>query len=88
MGANDAGAETVRDYLLALLRLVWERGEDAIKRPFGNSGWQYEVYGALLRAGIVDGRFDEDGYVEDVDVASAHHVIAEAISDLLGHADV
>lgn len=41
---NDAYAETIRTYLKKLLILVWieEEGFDG-KRPFGNSGWQWEV---------------------------------------------
>lgn len=52
---NDADAETVRDYLVALVREVW-RYEECFdgKRPFGNSGWQSEVYDGLTAAGLDD----------------------------------
>lgn len=52
---NDADAEDIRDYLTTLLGAVW-RDREAFngKRPFGNSGWQYEIYDALARAGVVD----------------------------------
>lgn len=55
---NDAGAPTVRAYLIELLTEVWveEEGFNG-KRPFGNSGWQNEVYSAMFRQGIVA---DED----------------------------
>lgn len=63
---NDAGVETVREYLFKLLYDVWlyDEGFDG-KRPFGNSGWKWELYIALIRAGIVNGSFDEYGYVDE-----------------------
>lgn len=53
LAPNDANAGTVREYLVALLHQLWTR-EDGFsgKRPFGNSGWQYEVYDAIEQAGI------------------------------------
>lgn len=48
---NDAGAETVRGYLYALLEAVWEEEEGfSGKRPFGNSGWKRDVIGPLVKA--------------------------------------
>lgn len=53
MGHNDAKADTVGDYLLALARTAWVLEEDySGKRPFGNSGWRNEVIDALLEAGL------------------------------------
>ena len=49
---NDAGAATVRDYLVALLAELWREEEGfSGKRPFGNSGWQSDIYDAMARAG-------------------------------------
>lgn len=48
MVENDADAETIRDYLKALLTKLWCEDEGfSGKRPFGNSGWQNEVYASL-----------------------------------------
>ena len=50
---NDAEAKTVREYLVALARTVWEEGEGfSGKRPFGNSGWEHEVYNSLEAFGL------------------------------------
>ena len=77
---NDANAATVRDYLLALLTTLWNETEEfSGKRPFGNSGWEWDMYVPLIRAGAVRGALDEDGYVEDVDAIAGGRVIAEAI---------
>lgn len=80
---NDSGADTVRGYLVALLTEVWRHGEGfGGKRPFGNSGWQYDLYKPLLKAGYITGSLDEDGYVEDVDCHTGDRLIAEAIESL------
>lgn len=51
---NGAEAKTVRDYLKALLWALWEDDEffDA-KRPFGNSGWSYDLITWIVESGIV-----------------------------------
>lgn len=62
---NPSDARTVRGYLLALLAAVWQEGDEfSGKRPFGISAWEYDLYGPMIRAGVVEGSFDEDGYVD------------------------
>lgn len=82
---NDSGASTVRGYLVALLAELW-REEECFsgKRPFGNSSWQYDIYVPMISAGIVEGRLDEDGYAEHVDVPAADELILAAIQSLTG----
>lgn len=83
MGRNDAGAKTVREYLKKLLAEVWEHEECfSGKRPFGNSGWSWELYLPLVKAGIVTGTLDEHGNIEDCDDDAAKAIIAKAIEDL------
>jgi hypothetical protein len=56
MQQNDAGATTVRGYLVALAREVWTETDGfSGKRPFGNSGWEHEVYSALAKTGHIEG---------------------------------
>ena len=64
MGRNDAEADTVREYLKALLTQLWAEGEGfSGKRPFGNSGWEREIYIALVKGRAVPGKiFEEEGY--------------------------
>ena len=80
---NDSGASTVRGYLIALLTELW-REEECFsgKRPFGNSSWQYDVYVPLIKAGIVDGALDEDGYIDRCDDAAADQLVLGAIAAL------
>ena len=80
MPKNDAGATTIRSYLKALLLEVWtEREEFSGKQPFGNSNWEYEIYKALIKAGVVEGKLDEEGYVEELSYETADNIIVDAI---------
>jgi hypothetical protein len=52
--------DTVRDYLKGLLQNLWIEGEGfSGKRPFGNSGWEYDLYQPLIAVG-----FPKDNYRE------------------------
>ncbi len=84
MGRNDADAATVRDYLGALVRVLWrEREGFSGKRPFGNSSWHLELYAALIAARAVPGKLDEDGYACSIDYDTADKAIESAIDALL-----
>lgn len=86
MQENDAGAATIRDYLVELLKTLWREGENfSGKRPFGSSGWEYELHLELGRAGFVTMTFDEDGCVDQYDRAEerrGNRLILEAINAL------
>lgn len=57
---------SLREYLHALLATLWNEGEGfSGKRPFGNSGWEYDVYAFLVKAGAVPGTLDEDDRLDD-----------------------
>jgi hypothetical protein len=81
---NDSGASTVRGYLVALLRVAWEAGDSS--RPWGNSGWQHDLYHAMTDAGLARIGYDEDGYATEPDTApsyaEANALIAAAIGRL------
>lgn len=83
MEMNDAGATTIRAYLQALLTKLFQEGECFNgKRPFGNSGWMYDLYKPIIKAGLAEGTFDEDGNVEDCDAESIEEFIFQAIESL------
>lgn len=83
MERNDAGAATVREYLVALAAGVWTVGEGfSGKRPFGNSGWHTEIYQALGTKGWIRYETDGDGYITDVDEAAGNELIAAALKHL------
>lgn len=71
---------TIRDYLRQLLTTLWVEKEGfSGKRPFGNSGWEYDLYKPLVAAGVVPGTLDEDGYICDVDEVQGSVVIHSLI---------
>lgn len=78
---SDAGENiTIRDYLHKLLQKVWyeDEGFDG-KRPFGNSGWDHELYLPLIKHGFIEGKLDEDGYIKKLDNKVAHEYVAGLI---------
>lgn len=84
---NDAGAATIGDYLVTLLDGVWRRGDEfSGKRPFGYTGWHFDVYLALVNAGFVEGVIDEEnGYLDKItndEILRADKLVAEAIKSL------
>lgn len=81
MQENDANAKTIGEYLRTLLLTLWEEQEGfSGKRPFGNSGWDYELYIALINCGAVDGQLDDDDYLESVDYRTADKTIYSVIN--------
>lgn len=83
MDDNDADAATIKDYLKALLTTLWEEEEGFDgKRPFGNSGWQYDVYKTLVKFEIISGSIDREGYLETVDRREADQFVQQMIEEL------
>jgi hypothetical protein len=86
--ADAADAATVRGYLVELLRRLWVEGEGfSGKRPFGDSGWEYDLYEPLVKAGLVAGAtLDEDGFLFDLsrDVRTAADALVELAIVRLG----
>jgi hypothetical protein len=76
---------SLREYLHALLATLWDEGEGfSGKRPFGNSGWEYDVYAFLIKAGAVSGALDEDGNVDECDTEHANKIMPGLIAEALG----
>jgi hypothetical protein len=84
MQDNDAEAATIREYLGKLLTELWNHGENFdAKRPFGNSGWEMDIYKALVQNEAITGEVDEEGYIEDCDDREGDRVITLAIRALV-----
>jgi hypothetical protein len=80
---NDADAATVRDYLTAQLVALWREGDGfSGKRPLGNSGWEWDIYIPMAKAGLIHGEFDEDGEVIELHEAVGERLIVAAINEL------
>jgi len=81
---SDAGDDlTVREWLCKLLTEVWAEQEGFnSKRPWGNSGWYYDVIHPLATAGFIDlGTADEDGDFSPTanQMAFAHAYVSDLI---------
>lgn len=83
---EDSFACSLRQHLHFLLERLWDEGEGfSGKRPFGNSGWEFEIYQCLIESGGVPGEVvrDEEGFVEDVKIAKA--TANELVFQLIDH---
>ena len=88
---EDAEAGSLREYFKALLTTLWREDEGfSGKRPFGNSGWQTDVYAALVEMTAIKGRFyfyqDNDGVIhreglEDYDGVEGNKLVKELIQE-------
>jgi hypothetical protein len=80
---DHGGPTTIGGWLTRLLGVLWDEQEGfSGKRPWGNSGWDSDVEAALIRAGLVDGELDSDGFIERVDSREADRLIRLAIGEL------
>ena len=86
MGENDANAKTIREYLTKLLVLVWEDREGFNgKRPFGNSGWENEIYAAIVKAGLVAGVLNDHEGLDEIEFSDeqfADRLVDAAIREM------
>ena len=71
---------TIGGYFEKLLSELWAEGEGfSGKRPFGNSGWEHDLYTPLVREGVIRGDIDEDGNLEDFDIKQADVLVFKLI---------
>ena len=85
MEPGDVGATTIREYLILLLRRLWEeKHKFSGKRPFGSSSWHFDLYKPLIVAKCIAGSCDEYGCIEDVDEDAGDTLIDLAIESLGG----
>ena len=75
---------TLRDFFKELSLMVWNEGEGfSGKRPWGNSGWEYQVFEALIKGGHVPGKLDSDGYIEECDDREITRLVTELVVEHL-----
>ncbi len=71
---------SVREYLRMLLMSVWDEGEGFDgKRPFGNSGWESDIYDPLVKAGFIPGTIDQYGDAVIKNEVNAHAYVCDLI---------
>ena len=71
---------TIRALFIELALKVWnEEARFDGKRPWGNGGWKYDVYVALIAAGAVPGSLDEYDCVVECDREAIDRALTELI---------
>jgi len=71
---------TIQDYLECLLTEVWQRGESfSGKHPFGDSGWEYDLYWPLVRGGAIKGTIDEEYGDVHIESTEEGHELVEML---------
>ena len=73
---------TVQEYLVEVLLATWKNA--ARFSPFGNGGWQYNLYDTLIKEGFIAGKFDKHGFLIDFDKKTADAMISAAILEEFG----
>lgn len=80
---GDFKKTTIRQYFQNLLETLWDQGADfSGKRPFGNSGWEYDIYLPLVFNGIIKGVLNEEGSIENLDELAANRLVFQLIKAL------
>ena len=85
--SNDLGKKvTIRQFFFELMKTLWiEQDDFSGKRPFGNSGWDWDLISCLVKNKLIKGKLDEDGYLEDYDNEEVDNfVISQILKPLFG----
>ena len=76
---------SIKTYIKEILKVLWLEPDDFNgKRPLGNSGWQFDLYKAMIKKNIIEGEVDDYGCVDSVNMTDADKLIIDYISILLG----
>lgn len=79
------GRITLKKYLENLMTQLWYDPERfSGKRPFGNSGWEYDIYKSLVKAKVISGKVDKYGDLEEYDHEEAYDLVLHAIVYQMG----
>jgi hypothetical protein len=82
--SDDLGPVTFREYFHRLLQTLWYEDEGfSGKRPFGNSGWSWDLFRGLVACGVIKGSVDAYGDL-DIDRLEASVMITTMISVMCG----
>lgn len=80
---KDTNARSIRQYLHSLLITLWDENEGfSSKRPFGNSGWDYDLLTPLVVMGAIKGKFIEEDGLYEVDAHAGRILIVNLIQHI------
>jgi len=78
---------TIAEFFRELMLEFWFDPEGFNgKRPFGNGGWEFDIYAGLIKAGAVAGELDEEGCVNDVDQRAADELVTKLLKRIFRNA--
>lgn len=73
---------TIKGYLEELLITLWKEGEQfSGKRPFGNGGWEHDLYRPLVNNNVIEGSINKYNELNDFDYKKADKLIEELIKE-------
>lgn len=79
----DVEGRTLRAVLKDLLSMVLLQGEQFNgKRPWGDSGWEWDIYRAMVVNGFINGTVDEDGDIYDIDNTKGDELLMMCVDRL------
>lgn len=59
---------TIYQWFNVIIWHLWVQGEEFdSKRPFGNSDWKHDILVALVKHGEIDGTYDSDFDIVEID---------------------
>ncbi|MFI6495988.1 hypothetical protein [Nonomuraea typhae] len=83
MQDNKAKAKTIKEYLVALLALLWEEGDEFnAKRPFNDLAWEFDLFEALVHANLISGVIEDGNFMDEFDREAGEELIRLAIKAL------
>ena len=73
---------TLKSFLKSCLLRFWKEGECfSGKRPLGDSGYDYEIYEALAKDGLIEADYDKDGDLVDLDEQAGYEYVKKFIQE-------
>lgn len=80
---DDVDVKSIRGYFKFLLSMLWDDSEAfSGKRPFGNGGWECDVYRALIQVKAIKGVLDVDDSIVEIDYKKANKLVFKLIESL------
>lgn len=74
VAAGEGKTVPLREFFVLILGQLWEEADEfSGKRPFGNSGWYFEIIWGLIDDGVAESETE------------AHNLVAAAIRSLAAH---
>lgn len=79
----DVEGTSLRVMLKDLLTMVLLQGEQFDgKRPWGDSGWEFDIYRAMVLNGFIKGTVDEYGDIYNYSVAECDELILRCVEEI------